>query len=78
MKYEEKVKRYDSENLLARTLNPNCYKNNPLFLKFINEKHFKFKYYNEFNKKEFLERNNLYKDLCKEIWSIERLDEICR
>ena len=36
------------------------------------------KYYDEFNKKEFLERNNLYKDLCKEIWSIERLDEICR
>lgn len=78
MKYEEKVKKYDSENLLARTLNPNCYKNNPLFLRFINEKNFKFKYYDEFNKKEFLERNNLYKDLCKEIWSIERLDEICR
>lgn len=78
MKYEDKVKKYDSENLLARTLNPNCYKNNPLFLRFINEKNFKFKYYDEFNKKEFLERNNLYKDLCKEIWSIERLDEICR
>lgn len=78
MKYEDKVKKYDSENLLARTLNPNCYKNNPIFLRFINEKNFNFKYYDEFNKKELLERNNLYKDLCKEIWSIERLDEICR
>ncbi|MDY2883517.1 MAG: DUF1524 domain-containing protein, partial [Romboutsia timonensis] len=76
MEYTEKVKKYDSESLLARSLNKNCYSNNPLFLKFVSDKKLDFKPYIEFNKKELLDRNSLYKNLCKKIWNINILDEI--
>lgn len=33
--YEEKVKHYDSQNLLARSLNSLCYEHNPGFIQFI-------------------------------------------
>ena len=59
MEYTEKVKKYDSESLLARSLNKNCYSNNPLFLKFVSDKKLDFKPYIEFNKKELLDRNSL-------------------
>ena len=35
MPYSEKVIHYDSDNILARSLNENCYKRNPSFLKMI-------------------------------------------
>lgn len=76
MEYTEKVKKYDSESLLAISLNKNCYSNNPLFLKFVSDKKLDFKPYIEFNKKELLDRNSLYKNLCKKIWNINILDEI--
>ncbi|AUN14298.1 DUF262 domain-containing protein [Paraclostridium sordellii] len=76
MEYKDKVKKYDSENLLARSLNKNCYINNPSFIRFINDKKLGFKYCNKFNKNEFIERNNLYKDLCKQIWDVNILDAI--
>ena len=76
MEYGNKVLKYDSENLLARTLNQNCYSNNPLFLNFIKEKELKFKPYNEFNKYELNERTKLYREICKIIWSVDRLDDI--
>lgn len=76
MEYGNKVLKYDSENLLARTLNQNCYSNNPLFLNFIKEKELKFKPYNEFNKDELIERTKLYREICKIIWSVDRLDDI--
>ena len=76
MNYEQKVIKYDSENLLARTLNENCYKNNPSFLRFIEDKNFNFNYFEKFDKDSILKRNELYKSICKEIWKVEILDEI--
>ena len=76
MDYEKKVLKYDSENLLARTLNINCYSNNPSFMNFIKDKGLDFKAYNKFNKDALIERTELYKELCKEIWSIDILDSI--
>ena len=40
------------------------------------DKKLDFKPYIEFNKKELLDRNSLYKNLCKKIWNINILDEI--
>lgn len=76
MEYVNKVLKYDSENLLARTLHQNCYSNNPLFLNFIKEKGLEFKPYNKFDKDELIERTKLYKELCKIIWSVDRLNDI--
>ncbi|MGL5749125.1 MAG: hypothetical protein ACRCXT_01260 [Paraclostridium sp.] len=74
MDYKEKVKKYDSENLLARSLHENCYANNPSFIRFMSEEEIDFKAYGEFNKAEFIERINLYKELCKRVWDVNNLD----
>jgi uncharacterized protein with ParB-like and HNH nuclease domain len=76
MSYNKKVVKYDSENLLARTLNQNCYTNNPLFLRFMQESNLDFKPYDEFNKDQLLERQQLYKEICKRIWDVDRIEQI--
>lgn len=73
MEYSKKVIKYDSENLLARTLNQNCY-NNPLFLCFMNNTQLPFKPYAQFNKAELIERQSLYKEICKKIWDVNKID----
>lgn len=74
MPFSEKINKYDSENLLARTFNNNCYKNNPSFLRFINEKKLDFKPYSKFGKIEITHRQKLYKQICEIIWNPELLD----
>jgi Uncharacterized conserved protein len=73
MPYEEKVKHYDGDNLLARSLNCLCYQNNPSFIKFITESTLPFKHYDHFDKKELDERQNLYKILAEKIWNLDNL-----
>lgn len=75
MVYEKKVEKYDSENLLARSLHKNCYKNNPLFLRFIREENLDFKPYETFGKNEIDERQQLYKEICKKIWNPSLIDQ---
>jgi len=74
MEYSKKVIKYDSENLLARTLNENCYSNNPLFLRFMNEAELPFKPYEQFDKKALIERQSLYKEICKKIWDVNKIN----
>ncbi|MCC5910981.1 MAG: DUF262 domain-containing protein [Clostridiaceae bacterium] len=76
MEYDRKVKKYDSENLLARTLNANCYSNNPSFLRFIQQEHLNFEPYQQFYKAQLIERQQLYKEICKKIWGIKLFDFI--
>lgn len=75
MPYDDKVKKYDSENLLARSLHENCYKNNPSFLRFMNEENLLFKPYGTFGVEEIEERQTLYKEICKKIWDPELIGE---
>jgi hypothetical protein len=67
---------YFSENILARSLNRNCYQNNPHFLKFIDEHNLKFKPIEHFTKDAVLERQELYTELSKVIWNNEKLLEL--
>ncbi|MEY2372168.1 GmrSD restriction endonuclease domain-containing protein [Lysinibacillus capsici] len=76
MEYSKKVLKYDSENLLVRTLNANCYSNNPSFLRYMQNNNLPFKPYADFNKADLTERQALYKEICKNIWSIKLFDEI--
>lgn len=73
MDYSRKVVKYDSENLLARTLNQNCYSNNPLFLGFMQANNLSFKPYAQYNKSDMIERQQLYKELSKKIWDVNLL-----
>ncbi len=73
--YEEKLDAYFGQNMLAKTLHPNCYKNNPSFLNYKERAGLPFKPYPaEFTKTSLDERQRLYHRICEEIWSSERFD----
>lgn len=76
--YETKVKHYFGNNLLAKSFNPNCYTNNPGFLRFLDEYKFSFKSYDHFDKKSLVDRQQLYEDVMREIYSLKRFDEIVK
>lgn len=74
--YEEKVVYYDSQNLLARSLNANCYDHNPGFLRFMQEFSLPFKAYTHFGKADLDERGALYRKLAELVWNPGALLEI--
>lgn len=74
MPFSEKVEKYFGENLLAKTLNHKCYENNPRFLKFKSDNNLDFKGYDDFDKSTIRERQELYYNLAKMIWSPDNLD----
>lgn len=81
---DEKRKHYLKENLLAASLHEEAYDHNPGFVRF-NDK-FKrnsgleafqgFQAHPEFKKKDLDERQDLYRELCKQIWNPEKLKDM--
>jgi len=74
--YEEKLPHYFGQNLLAKTLSPQCYERNPNFLKFIKETNLPFKPHKHFKKKDIEERQKLYQKICEQIYDVSIFDEI--
>src|SRR3989344_3906686 len=68
--YNQKLPMYFGENLLAKSLNENCYKNNPQFKRFIEEQNLPFKAETEFTKASIETRGKLYNALCNKIWDV--------
>jgi len=68
--YEDKVKRYYSQNILAQTLCQNKYDRAPGFLKFVKDSGLPFKPYEHFKKADIEERNRLYMAILK--WDFDR------
>lgn len=73
--FDKKLPIYFGENLLAKSLNSDCYQNNPQFRRFFEAENLNFKPYTTFDKKALLERQELYEEIAKKIWSISRLEE---
>lgn len=71
--YECKLKHYYGQNVLAKSLNPLAYENNPSFVRFREETGLPFKYHREFKKSDMEKRQQLYKQICEQVWSPERL-----
>lgn len=69
LSYVEKLPYYFGQNLLAKSLSPLCYENNPEFVKYRDESKIPFKPHPEFKKKDIEERQRLYQSICEEIWS---------
>ena len=69
----EKREHYDSQNLLARSLNDRAYDHNPGFLRFIQESGLAFRALKEFKKADLDSRQELYRMIAEQIWSPERL-----
>ncbi len=67
--YRDKLPHYFSHNLLARSLNPRCYENNPRFTRLIAERKLPFQAYpGDFTVSAIRERQLLYQAMCEAIW----------
>jgi uncharacterized protein with ParB-like and HNH nuclease domain len=71
--YEEKLPHYNSQNLLARSLHPQCYDHNPGFISFCRESGLPVKSHDHFNKADLDERYELYRMLANRIWNPDDL-----
>lgn len=71
--YEDKLPHYFGQNLLARSLHPKCYENNPGFLRFIEKSGLPFRPLTVFQTAEMDERSQLYLKLAEHIWEPARL-----
>lgn len=70
-KYQVKLDKYFSENLLARSLNEKCYQNNPQFLRFVQQTELPFEKIPDFKKDSIQKRQELYKEISNKIWDPE-------
>ena len=63
--YEEKLVHYDSQNLLARSLNENAYDHNPGFRRFLEQSGLPFQAHDAFRKADLDDRQELYGQLAE-------------
>lgn len=66
--YDEKLPHYNAQNLLARSLAPQCYEHNPGFLKFIQDSGLPFHPHPKFTKADLEERCELYRRIAEQVW----------
>ena len=66
--YEEKVIQYFEQNILAQSLNPNKYHNNPGFKAFMESSGLPFKSYQSFTRNSINERADLYRKILYWNW----------
>jgi uncharacterized protein with ParB-like and HNH nuclease domain len=63
-----KLTHYLTQNLLARSLHPQCYEHNPGFLKFVKDSGIPFRSHNAFTCDDINERQALYRAIADRIW----------
>lgn len=73
--YEDKMPKYSSQNMLARTLNPKCYESHPEFLRFVRRSGLPFRLHEQFKKADLDERQMLYRLLAELVWDPTNLME---
>jgi hypothetical protein len=73
LEYQDKLPHYLSQNLLARSLHPQCYERNPGFRQFIERTDLPFRPHEEFGKADLEERNTLYRMIAERIWNPDHL-----
>ncbi|UQU64899.1 DUF262 domain-containing protein [Couchioplanes caeruleus] len=71
--YAEKLEHYYGQNVLAKSLHPRCYENNPTFLRTRAAHGLPFAPVPEFTVSSFSERQELYRRLCEVVWDSSRL-----
>lgn len=71
--YEEKLPHYATQNLLAKSLAPICYQNNPQFLRWIEQKGLGFAPHDQFKLADQQARRLVYQQLAEFVWSPQRI-----
>jgi hypothetical protein len=74
--YKDKVDHYFGQNLLAKSLHPNCYERNPGFLDFLERSMLPFQPHAQFKQADLDARQQLYMQLAEQVWSSARLRAI--
>jgi uncharacterized protein with ParB-like and HNH nuclease domain len=73
MPYAKKLPKYMGQNLLARSLHPDCYQNNPTFLRMVRDHKLPFQPFPEaFDPAAIDSRQELYRRLCEIVWDPAR------
>jgi hypothetical protein len=67
--YQEKLPHYLTQNLLARSLHPQCYEHNPGFLQFKEKSGLAFEPHPEFKRADQDKRSHLYRQIAKLVWN---------
>ncbi len=67
--YADKLPHYNTQNLLARSLHPQCYEHNPGFLRFKEQSDLPFGAHEEFNTADLEARSQLYRQIAERIWN---------
>ena len=73
LSYEEKLPHYVEQNLLAASLHHQKYDRNPGFRKFRERSGLPFEPHKEFKKADLMKRQELYRQICEQIWNPDRL-----
>lgn len=73
--YNDKVRHYLKQNILAQSLSVGKYENEPKFLSFIKRSGLPFKPYSVFNKQAIAERTELYKKILE--WHFDSSKGVC-
>lgn len=73
--YADKLPHYNTQNLLARSLHPQCYEHNPGFLRFMEQSGLLFEAHPAFSKANLEQRNELYRQIAERIWNPDDLLE---
>ncbi len=71
--YEQKLPHYLSQNLLARSLHPQCYNHNPGFVEFVKRSDLPFGAHEQFRSADIETRQSLYRALAERIWDPNQL-----
>jgi uncharacterized protein with ParB-like and HNH nuclease domain len=71
--FDKKRDHYFGQNLLAGSMAPLAYQNNPGFLRFISESGLQFHAYEGFSKNDLDERSELYQAISNRLWNPENL-----
>lgn len=74
--YRQKVEHYTGQNILARSLHPLCYQNNPGFLGFVARSGLPFTAVEKFDQEAIEARQHLYRQICELIWDPARLAKV--
>lgn len=67
--YADKLPHYNAQNLLARSLHPQCYEHNPGFLRFKEQSGLPFMAHAEFKRADLEARSQLYRQVAERIWN---------
>ncbi|HCT4617122.1 TPA: hypothetical protein OTY11_004377, partial [Enterobacter hormaechei] len=74
--YSDKIGAYGTENILAQSLTDDFYKNQPNYSRFSVKHNITLKPFSIIDKDAIRERADIYENLARKLWSLEKIESI--